>query len=135
MIKQTIVALILSVKGVIGLRGGNCQVFDSNGSSEAKKTDGRRAFDRRFRSQPRLENSWWPSGAVISEEPATAAALRSSRRCRRGWQNWLQIPADVPPRLTPLNSGVEGDGRAKINLDPDIIRVAERATPLVAGQR
>ncbi|MFP1496858.1 capsule biosynthesis GfcC D2 domain-containing protein [Escherichia coli] len=49
----------------------------SNGSSEAKNTNRRRAFIDR-QAVPWLANSWWP-GAVISEELATAAALRQQQ--------------------------------------------------------
>ena len=75
MIKQTIVALILSVRASSVFAAGTVKVF-SNGSSEAKTLTGAEYFS--LVGQPRLANSWWP-GAVISEELAAAAALRQQR--------------------------------------------------------
>lgn len=49
----------------------------SNGSSEAKTLTGAEHLIDLV-GQPRLANSWWP-GAVISEELATAAALRQQQ--------------------------------------------------------
>ena len=82
MIKQTIVALLLSVGASSVFATGTVKVF-SNGSSEAKTLTGAEHLIDLV-GQPRLANSWWP-GAVISEELATAAALprRSSQRPRR----------------------------------------------------
>ncbi|STJ31689.1 group 4 capsule (G4C) polysaccharide, YmcB [Escherichia coli] len=96
MIKQTIVALILSVGASSVFAAGTVKVF-SNGSSEAKTLTGAEYLIDLV-GQPRLANSWWP-GAVISEELATAAALAAAagvadtagrtgcrfqrRRCRR----------------------------------------------------
>lgn len=105
MIKQTIVALILSVGASSVFAAGTVKVF-SNGSSEAKTLTGAEHLIDLV-GQPRLANSWWP-GAVISEELATAAALRQ--------QQALKVT-----------------GRQKINLDPDIVRVAERGNPPLQG--
>ncbi|EOO2783027.1 capsule biosynthesis GfcC family protein [Escherichia coli] len=105
MIKQTIVALLLSVGASSVFAAGTVKVF-SNGSSEAKTLTGAEHLIDLV-GQPRLANSWWP-GAVISEELATAAALRQ--------QQALKVT-----------------GRQKINLDPDIVRVAERANPPLQG--
>ncbi|WP_429869519.1 capsule biosynthesis GfcC family protein [Escherichia coli] len=105
MIKQTIVALILSVGASSVFAAGTVKVF-SNGSSEAKTLTGAEYLIDLV-GQPRLANSWWP-GAVISEELATAAALRQ--------QQALKVT-----------------GRQKINLDPDIVRVAERGNPPLQG--
>lgn len=55
---------------------GTVKVF-SNGSSEAKTLTGAEHLIDLV-GQPRLANSWWP-GAVISEELATAAALRQQQ--------------------------------------------------------
>ena len=76
MIKQTIVALILSVGASSVFAAGTVKVF-SNGSSEAKTLTGAEHLIDLV-GQPRLANSWWP-GAVISEELATAAALRQQQ--------------------------------------------------------
>lgn len=76
MIKQTIVALILSVGASSVFAAGTVKVF-SNGSSEAKTLTGAEYLIDLV-GQPRLANSWWP-GAVISEELATAAALRQQQ--------------------------------------------------------
>ena len=85
MIKQTFVALILSVGASSVFAAGTVKVF-SNGSSEAKTLTGAEHLIDLV-GQPRLANSWWP-GAVISEELARA-----------------QIPAPtMPPRLTPYAS-------------------------------
>ena len=90
MIKQTIVALILSVGASSVFAAGTVKVF-SNGSSDAKTLTGAEHLIDLV-GQPRLANSWWP-GAVISEELATAAALRQ------------QTPAPtMPPQLTPYAS-------------------------------
>ncbi|EHN0186218.1 capsule biosynthesis GfcC family protein [Escherichia coli] len=105
MIKQTIVALLLSVGASSVFAAGTVKVFN-NGSSEAKTLTGAEHLIDLV-GQPRLANSWWP-GAVISEELATAAALRQ--------QQALKVT-----------------GRQKINLDPDIVRVAERGNPPLQG--
>lgn len=105
MIKQTFVALLLSVGASSVFAAGTVKVF-SNGSSEAKTLTGAEHLIDLV-GQPRLANSWWP-GAVISEELATAAALRQ--------QQALKVT-----------------GRQKINLDPDIVRVAERGNPPLQG--
>lgn len=76
MIKQTIVALLLSVGASSVFAAGTVKVF-SNGSSEAKTLTGAEHLIDLV-GQPRLANSWWP-GAVISEELATAAALRQQQ--------------------------------------------------------
>ena len=80
MIKQTIVALLLSVGASSVFAAGTVKVF-SNGSSEAKTLTGAEHLIDLV-GQPRLANSWWP-GAVISEELATAAALRQLRPTRK----------------------------------------------------
>lgn len=91
MIKQTFVALLLSVGASSVFAAGTVKVF-SNGSSEAKTLTGAEHLIDLV-GQPRLANSWWP-GAVISEELATAAAGVADtagrtgcrfqrRRCRR----------------------------------------------------
>lgn len=95
MIKQTIVALILSVGASSVFAAGTVKVF-SNGSSEAKTLTGAEHLIDLV-GQPRLANSWWP-GAVISEELAggsiaSAAGVADTagrtgcrfqrRRCRR----------------------------------------------------
>ncbi len=67
MIKQTIVALLLSVGASSVFAAGTVKVF-SNGSSEAKTLTGAEHLIDLV-GQPRLANSWWP-GAVISEELA-----------------------------------------------------------------
>lgn len=76
MIKQTIVALLLSAGASSVFAAGTVKVF-SNGSSEAKTLTGAEHLIDLV-GQPRLANSWWP-GAVISEELATAAALRQQQ--------------------------------------------------------
>lgn len=76
MIKQTFVALLLSVGASSVFAAGTVKVF-SNGSSEAKTLTGAEHLIDLV-GQPRLANSWWP-GAVISEELATAAALRQQQ--------------------------------------------------------
>ncbi len=77
MIKQTIVALILSVGGVIGLRGGRPSRYSAMAAVRPKTLTGAEHLIDLV-GQPRLANSWWP-GAVISEELATAAALRQQQ--------------------------------------------------------
>src|SRR5699024_12615612 len=76
MIKQTIAALIMSVGASSVFAAGTVKVF-SNGSNEAKTLMGAEHLIDLV-GQPRLANSWWP-GAVISEELATAAALRQQQ--------------------------------------------------------
>lgn len=115
MIKQTIVALILSVGASSVFAAGTVKVF-SNGSSEAKTLTGAEHLIDLV-GQPRLANSWWP-GAVISEELATAAALRQQQALltRLAEQGADSSSRPMPLRLTPFtpaNSGVESDGQAK----------------------
>ncbi len=79
MIKQTFVALLLSVGASSVFAAGTVKVF-SNGSSEAKTLTGAEHLIDLV-GQPRLANSWWP-GAVISEELAARRQhCDSSRRC------------------------------------------------------
>ena len=83
MIKQTIVALLLSAGASSVFAAGTIKVF-SNGSSEAKTLTGAEHLIDLV-GQPRLANSWWP-GAVISEELATEVihtAGRTNRRLQR----------------------------------------------------
>ncbi len=94
MIKQTIVALILSVGASSVFAAGTVKVF-SNGSSEAKTLTGAEYLIDLV-GQPRLANSWWP-GAVISEELATAAALRHQFATGEGVQ---ASPITAQPDIT-----------------------------------
>ncbi|STL71263.1 group 4 capsule (G4C) polysaccharide, YmcB [Escherichia coli] len=87
----------------------------SNGSSEAKTLTGAEHLIDLV-GQPRLANSWWP-GAVISEELATAAALRQqqallTRLAEQGADSSADDAAAINA-LRPANSGVESDGQAK----------------------
>lgn len=102
MIKQTFVALLLSMGASSVFAAGTVKVF-SNGSSEAKTLTGAEHLIDLV-GQPRLANSWWP-GAVISEELATAAALRQQQALLTRLANWPQTPAlTMPLRLTPYAS-------------------------------
>ncbi len=98
MIKQTIVALLLSVGASSVFAAGTVKVFN-NGSSEAKTLTGAEHLIDLV-GQPRLANSWWP-GAVISEELATAAALRQQQA--------------LLTRLAELTADSSADDAAAIN--------------------
>lgn len=130
MIKQTIVALILSVGASSVFAAGTVKVF-SNGSSEAKTLTGAEHLIDLV-GQPRLANSWWP-GAVISEELATAAALRQQQALlTRLAEQGADSSADDAAAINALRQQIQAlkvTGRQKINLDPDIVRVAERGNP------
>ena len=79
MIKQTIVALLLSVGASSVFAAGTVKVF-SNGSSEAKTLTGAEHLIDLV-GQPRLANSWWP-GAVITRRAGNGGSIAcSSRRC------------------------------------------------------
>ena len=127
MIKQTIVALLLSVGASSVFAAGTVKVF-SNGSSEAKTLTGAEHLIDLV-GQPRLANSWWP-GAVISEELATAAALRQQQALlTRLAEQGADSSADDAAAINALRQQIQAlkvTGRQKINLDPDIVRVAER---------
>ncbi len=86
--------------------------------------------------QPRLANSWWP-GAVISEELATAAALRQQQALlTRLAEQGADSSADDAAAINALRQQIQAlkvTGRQKINLDPDIVRVAERGNPPLQG--
>lgn len=86
--------------------------------------------------QPRLANSWWP-GAVISEELATAAALRQQQALlTRLAELAADSSADDAAAINALRQQIQAlkvTGRQKINLDPDIVRVAERGNPPLQG--
>ncbi|HGX5405047.1 TPA: capsule biosynthesis GfcC D2 domain-containing protein [Escherichia coli] len=127
MIKQTIVALILSVGASSVFAAGTVKVF-SNGSSEAKTLTGAEYLIDLV-GQPRLANSWWP-GAVISEELATAAALRQQQALlTRLAELAADSSADDAAAINALRQQIQAlkvTGRQKINLDPDIVRVAEQ---------
>ena len=135
MIKQTIVALLLSVGASSVFAAGTVKVF-SNGSSEAKTLTGAEHLIDLV-GQPRLANSWWP-GAVISEELATAAALRQQQALlTRLAEQGADSSADDAAAINALRQQIQAlkvTGRQKINLDPDIVRVAERGNPsLLSG--
>ena len=125
MIKQTIVALLLSVGASSVFAAGTVKVF-SNGSSEAKTLTGAEHLIDLV-GQPRLANSWWP-GAVISEELATAAALRQQQALlTRLAEQGADSSADDAAAINALRQQIQAlkvTGRQKINLDPDIVRVA-----------
>lgn len=134
MIKQTIVALILSVGASSVFAAGTVKVF-SNGSSDAKTLTGAEHLIDLV-GQPRLANSWWP-GAVISEELATAAALRQQQALMtRMAELAADSSADDAAAINALRQQIQAlkvTGRQKINLDPDIVRVAERGNPPLQG--
>lgn len=134
MIKQTIVALLLSVGASSVFAAGTVKVF-SNGSSEAKTLTGAEHLIDLV-GQPRLANSWWP-GAVISEELATAAALRQQQALlTRLAEQGADSSADDAAAINALRQQIQAlkvTGRQKINLDPDIVRVAERGNPPLQG--
>ena len=134
MIKQTIVALLLSAGASSVFAAGTVKVF-SNGSSEAKTLTGAEHLIDLV-GQPRLENSWWP-GAVISEELATAAALRQQQALlTRLAELAADSSADDAAASNALRQQIQAlkvTGRQKINLDPDIVRVAERGNPPLQG--
>ena len=119
MIKQTIVALILSVGASSVFAAGTVKVF-SNGSSEAKTLTGAEHLIDLV-GQPRLANSWWP-GAVISEELATAAALRQQQALlTRLAELAADSSADDAAAINALRQQIQAlkvTGRQKINLDP-----------------
>ena len=121
MIKQTIVALLLSVGASSVFAAGTVKVF-SNGSSEAKTLTGAEHLIDLV-GQPRLANSWWP-GAVISEELTRLA------------EQGADSSADDAAAINALRQQIQAlkvTGRQKINLDPDIVRVAERGNPPLQG--
>ncbi len=113
---------------------GTVKVF-SNGSSEAKTLTGAEHLIDLV-GQPRLANSWWP-GAVISEELATAAALRQQQALlTRLAELAADSSADDAAAINALRQQIQAlkvTGRQKINLDPDIVRVAERGNPPLQG--
>lgn len=134
MMKRTLFALLISLNAASVFAAGTVNVFIA-GTPQAKTLTGaERLID--LVGQPRLANSWWP-GAVISEEQATAAALRQQQ--------------ELVARLAALSAGESGDaaaainalrqqvqalritGRQRVNLDPDVVRVSERANPPLQG--
>lgn len=134
MIKQTIVALLLSAGASSVFAAGTVKVF-SNGSSEAKTLTGAEHLIDLV-GQPQLANSWWP-GAVISEELATAAALHQQQALlTRLAELAADSSADDAAAINALRQQIQAlkvTGRQKINLDPDIVRVAERGNPPLQG--
>ena len=113
MIKQTIVALILSVGASSVFAAGTVKVF-SNGSSEAKTLTGAEYLidlvGQPRRQQQALLTRLAEQGADSSTDDA--AGINALRQ---------QIQA------------LKVTGRQKINLDPDIVRVAERGNPPLQG--
>ena len=102
MIKQTIVALILSVGASSVFAAGTVKVF-SNGSSEAKTL----------------------TGAEYLIDLVGAAAMLAA-----------DSSADDAAAINALRQQIQAlkvTGRQKINLDPDIVRVAERGNPPLQG--
>ena len=108
MIKQTIVALILSVGASSVFAAGTVKVF-SNGSSDAKTLTGAEHLIA-LRQQQALMTRMAELAADSSADDA--AAINALRQ---------QIQA------------LKVTGRQKINLDPDIVRVAERGNPPLQG--
>ena len=81
--------------------------------------------------QPRLSNSWWP-GAVISEERATTEAQRQQQALlARLAALSAEASGDDAGAINALRQQIQAlkvTGRQTINLDPDVVRVSERAT-------
>lgn len=134
MIKQTIVALILNVGASSIFTAGTVKVF-SDGSSEAKTLTGAEHLIDLV-GQPQLANSWWP-GAVINGELTTAAALRQQQALlTRLAELAAGSSADDAAAINALRQQIQAlkvTGRQKINLDPDIVRVAEHGNPPLQG--
>lgn len=134
MMRRTLTALLLSLSASSVIAAGTVKVFMAGGEEAKTLTGAEHLID--LVGQPRLANSWWP-GAVISEEQATATALRQQQA--------------LVARLAALSAGESGDdaaaintlrqqiqalkitGRQHITLDPDVVRVSERGNPPLQG--
>lgn len=132
---RTSMALILCLAAPLAWSAGTVKVYTPDSTQPKTLTNAGHLLD--LVGQPRLANSWWP-GAVISEHQATVLAEQKQRA--------------LLARLTGLAEQEDGDdaaainsvrqqlqvlkitGRQQINLDPDVVRVAENGNPALEGE-
>lgn len=134
MMKRTLIALLVSLHASSLFAAGTVRVFMAGGEEAKTLTGAEHLID--LVGQPRLANSWWP-GAVMSEEQATATALRQQQvLVARLAALSAQESGDAASAINALRQQVQAlkiTGRQLVNLDPDAVRVSERGNPPLQG--
>lgn len=130
MMRRTLTALLLSLSASSVIAAGTVKVFMAGGEEAKTLTGAEHLID--LVGQPRLANSWWP-GAVISEEQATATALRQQQALvARLAALSAEESGDDAAAINTLRQQIQAlkiTGRQHITLDPDVVRVSERGNP------
>ncbi|CAM6564085.1 Capsule biosynthesis GfcC family protein [Citrobacter sedlakii] len=134
MMRRTLTALLLSLSASSVIAAGTVKVFMAGGEEAKTLTGAEYLID--LVGQPRLANSWWP-GAVISEEQATATALRQQQALvARLAALSAEESGDDAAAINTLRQQIQAlkiTGRQHITLDPDVVRVSERGNPPLQG--
>ncbi|MCZ4675822.1 capsule biosynthesis GfcC family protein [Citrobacter sedlakii] len=134
MMRRTLIALLLSLSASSVIAAGTVKVFMAGGEEAKTLTGAEHLID--LVGQPRLANSWWP-GAVISEEQATATALRQQQALvARLAALSAEESGDDAAAINTLRQQIQAlkiTGRQHITLDPDVVRVSERGNPPLQG--
>lgn len=134
MMRRTLTALLLSLSASSVIAAGTVKVFMAGGEEAKTLTGAEHLID--LVGQPRLANSWWP-GAVISEEQATATALRQQQALvARLAALSAEESGDDAAAINTLRQQIQAlkiTGRQHITLDPDVVRVSERGNPPLQG--
>ncbi|MES0333131.1 capsule biosynthesis GfcC family protein [Citrobacter sedlakii] len=134
MMRRTLTALLLSLSASSVIAAGTVKVFMAGGEEAKTLTGAEHLID--LVGQPRLANSWWP-GAVISEEQATATALRQQQALvARLAALSAEESGDDAAAINTLRQQIQAlkiTGRQHITLDPDVARVSERGNPPLQG--
>lgn len=134
MMRRTLTALLLSLSASSVIAAGTVKVFMAGGEEAKTLTGAEHLID--LVGQPRLANSWWP-GAVISEEQATATALRQQQALvARLAALSAEESGDDAAAINTLRQQIQAlkiTGRQYITLDPDVVRVSERGNPPLQG--
>ncbi|EMK5833831.1 capsule biosynthesis GfcC family protein [Citrobacter sedlakii] len=134
MMRRTLTALLLSLSASSVIAAGTVKVFMAGGEEAKTLTGAEHLID--LVGQPRLANSWWP-GTVISEEQATATALRQQQALvARLAALSAEESGDDAAAINTLRQQIQAlkiTGRQHITLDPDVVRVSERGNPPLQG--
>ncbi|WP_220710920.1 capsule biosynthesis GfcC family protein [Enterobacter cancerogenus] len=135
--KKTVIAIVLlaGFAAPLAWSAGTVKVYTPENAQPKTLTNAGHLLD--LVGQPRLANSWWP-GAVIGERQASVEAEQKHNA--------------LLARLTGLAGQEDGDdaaainsvrqqlqalkvtGRQTINLDLDVVRVAEKGNPALEGE-
>ncbi|ENA0611891.1 capsule biosynthesis GfcC family protein [Enterobacter bugandensis] len=127
-------ALITTLAAPLAWSAGTVKVYTPDSEKPKTLTDAGHLLD--LVGQPRLANSWWP-GAVISERQSTVAAeQKHSALLARLTGLAEQEDGDDAAAISSVRQqlqAVKVTGRQTVNLDPDVVRVAEKGNPALEG--